>query len=508
MITCAESNGLGGPDAAAAVEACRQRQAGGVLSDPLGFAEFDSTAWRDNDFGATEAETFTKPKPTGGTRVEVVPDFRTSVALQLVAYQADARESPAAYGSWWAVVPLWIRHALVEGMAVVSADVEDYFGTLRTPGIEKALRTLHVNDDGVETTLRAIREVNAIPDRHGATRTGLPVSWDDLFWVVAEAALRPVDDRLSHEPVIARHKRWVDDFFVAVPCGNVDRALHALSTALDSEGLRLNSEKTCVVDSLTSYEQVALSRENRILSSLMLAASAGELSTSQQDAFVRLAEGDRLCTPEHTRLWKRVYVLARRLRSDALIGEAMADLGRYPMAAGPITSYLRSLNWPCGTATEAANRLADVPADSEAILLLRSLHEQEDRLSKAAILALRHVAQTAVQAMHPYAQVLVHACLTRDNNHRYRAACELLNLASDSPSPLARRLAIQTLWPFRGERQQLAEVIRRDSSPTVRGLAMFRLGEMCDAVDAPVRDVQAMDGSRERRVIQLERARH
>ena len=506
MVTYAESNGLSGSDTAAAIEACRQRQANGVLSDPLGFAEFDSTSWRDDNFRATEVETFTKPKPRGGTRVEVVPDFRTSVALQLVAYQAAARESPAAYESWSAVVPLWIRHALVEGMAVISADVENYFGTLQTAGIKKALRALDVNDEGVETTLRAICAVNAIPDGHGSTRTGLPVSRDDLVWFVAEAALRPVDERLSHEEVVAAHRRWVDDFFVAVPRGDEDRALHALSTALDSEGLRLNSEKTCVVDSLTKYEQLALSRENRIASSLMLAASAGELSTSQQEAFVRLAEGDRLPTPEHARLWKRVYALAQRLRSDVLIGEAFGDLDRYPTAIVPITSYLRSLNWPCGTVVEAANRLADVSVDSEAILLLRSLNEQAP-LPTAATLAVRHVAQTAVKTLHPYAQVLAQASLARDHNHHDRARRDLLNLASDSRSPLARRLAIESLWPFPGERALLAELIRRDSSPTVRGLATFTMGDMRGAEDAPLWDI-LLDEGPGRRVTQPKRTIH
>ena len=476
MDTNGNDKSLNGKAVAGAVDVCRQRHCGSVLSDPLGFAEFDGgRAWHRNSIAEpAEAEMFTRPKSGGGTRLEVVPDFGTSIALQLVAERVREQEPQQAYESWWSTVPLWIRHALVEGMTVIVADVDNYFESIPASGITRALACLGLDEANVEIASRAIREVNAVPDRTGATRIGLPVSHDELVWLIADAVLRPVDDRLSAERVVARHVRWVDDFFVAVHADAVDDALASLRAALAVEGLRLNENKTRVLDSLPDYERKAMTYEHRLVTSLAMVASRGELSGSQQLAFRKLVEGERLATPEHARLWKRTYALAQRQRSPALVSAAFEDLGRYPNAAAQISSYLRSLNWPSGTATRAVDWIACAPTDSQAIALLRALLSAAKPLANAALTGLKEVAKSAAGCMHPYTRVLVHACLTLGQRGVDAGAAQLLlPLASSRHSSLARRIAIELLWLVPEHRAALAELVRRDASRTVRGLAML-----------------------------------
>lgn len=459
---------------AVATEACRQKVSANDLADPLAFPEFDIAAWRGRtDALPVEVDTFTRPKQWGGTRVEVVPDFATSVALQLAADRVGG-EPTHPYESRWDTVQLWIRHALVEGLSVIVADVEDYFESLPGLAIERALRRLDLDDGTVEATQRTLREINAVPDLRGTCRSGLPVSQDDLVWLVADAALRPVDESLACERTVARHVRWVDDFFIAAHASHVDQVLHVLAEALDAEGIRLNSRKTRVLASLQDYEQQTMTQQHRLISSLTMASARSSLSETQQRAFDAFAESDRLATPEQARLWKRTYVLGRRLGSYALVPSAIEDLGRYPTATGQIASYLRSLNWPCDTATSVVQALAHARTDSQTIVLLRTLLGTAEPLSATAVAALKALSPSAVGTMHPYAQVLLYACLVfRQRPRDSTAVRPLLSLAREGASPLARRTAIELLWLIPEERRHLAELSREDASQTVGGLAML-----------------------------------
>ena len=469
--------GEGNPNAtrlARAIEICRQRRAACVLSDPLGYADFEtgSVRHRVGTRRLAELDLVTRPKQGGGTRVEVVPDFITSVQFQLIAEQIDEREPPQTYESWWDTVPMWIRHALVEGMSVVVADVDRYFPTVSVLGIERALRRLGLDEESTEIALRLIRETNGAPDANGGTRTGLPVADDELLWLIADVVLRPVDKCLSVDPLVVKHIRWVDDFYVAIDSSDVDRVLITLSEALDTEGFRLNERKTRVLDSLTDFEHQAMSKEHRVVTNLTMVASRGDLSASQQNAFAYLVEGERSLTPEHARLWKRTYALAERIHSPALISDAIDDLGRFPTAERQISSYLRALNWPCGTATAAAKQVARSPTESQAIVLLRALLGASQALETSAVETLREFSESAENRMHPYAAVLLQACLILNQPETVRpiAAQRMLALATDSRSPLARRIAIELLWLLPECRGLLTEAIGRDSSSTVWGL--------------------------------------
>ena len=457
-----------------AVNVCRQRRAASVLSDPLGHAEVEagSVEYRVDTPARTEVDLLTRPKLGGGTRIEVVPDFMTSVHLQLIADGVGEDDLQQAYGSWWETVPMWIRLALVEGLFVVVADVENYFGSIPTSAIERALHLLESDERRIETTLQTIRDINAVAHREGGTRAGLPVTNHKLLWLIADVVLRPVDDHLSGDPFVARHIRWVDDFFLAVDSNDVDRALASLSASLDAEGFRLNERKTRVLDSLVDYERQALTSEHRVVTSLAMVRSQSDLSVSQQRAFTELVERNRSATPEHEQLWKRVYTLAGRLRSPALVQQAFDDLDRYPTADRQIASYLRELNWPCGTAARAAGQVARAPTDSQVIVLLRALLSTPDNLDASTVAALRRVSETEAEPKHPYAMVLLYACLMlRQPKHESLSGAQsLLSLATDSRSALARRIAVELLWLMPENRPRLEEAVSRDPSPTVRGL--------------------------------------
>ena len=148
-------------------------------------------------------------------------------------------------------------------------------------------------------------------------------------------------------------------------------------------------------------------------------------------------------------------------------------MDRYPTAERQISSYLRELNWPCGTATRAAEQVARAPTDSQAIVLLRALLCAPQALENSAVAALREVWESSGHRLHPYAAVLLQACLMlqQPNEECPTVAQRMLALATDSRSPLARRIATELLWLRPGYRGPLAEAISQDTSPTVRGLA-------------------------------------
>ncbi|MCY3837963.1 MAG: hypothetical protein OXH09_04835 [Gammaproteobacteria bacterium] len=150
----------------AAIEVCRKRRAKSLLADLPGYGDLDGKSWLVD--GAmrqpVEVECISRPKSAGGTRLEVVPDFETSVRLQLVAarlmehgldlpHSASAVEAAggqgAGYALWSETIPMWVRHMLVAGLTVVAADVEDYFGSLPASKIAFALRDARLDPTSI-----------------------------------------------------------------------------------------------------------------------------------------------------------------------------------------------------------------------------------------------------------------------------------------------------------------------------------------------------------------------
>ena len=477
------------PDLQAALAECEQRWAKGLFIDPLGFPQFHDTVHTVNAQNAppVEAELVTRPKTGGGTRLEVVPDCVTSLRLQLVArrlrdrvlpstYSVISSQSPGSqqYALWSDTIPLWIRHRLVGGNTVLVADIEDYFGSVPTPLIKTALNCAGLDGATIGGVSDTIQAINSIPDHTGATRRGIPVSQDDLFWYVADLVLRPVDKLLAQHAGIGRHLRWVDDFFIAVESTDaVDHALRVLTAALAPIGLHLNLAKTRVFDSLPQYDHQSLAHQHRTVNSLLLTSERAPLSRSQHRVFAKLTEMDRVQSTEHSRLWKRIYALATRLRSSALVSEAVNDLTLFPTAEAQISSYLEAVHWPSGTFTEAARLLLRrSTTDTQAINLLQALLASPPPVEAQALCALRDLADSSPDNHHPYTLSLANACLVHlVPTEQYAATTRLFSLSTNPTSPRARRLAIQLLWLMPEYRETLAPQIARDPSHAVRSLA-------------------------------------
>ena len=480
-------------EASVAIEVCRQRWARSPLADPLEYAEFDNQSV-DRQLWAShpvEVDFVTRPKQYCGARMEVLPDFGTSVQLQILAQRLSQNKLPLPhsfsaaifsprrmvvqpYDHWWEPISTWIRKGLVEGKAVILADIRNYFAAISMSTIELALRSVHLDEQDIEGTLQTVSEINSTPAQDGTTRSGLPVSHDSLFWIVADLVLRPVDEWLSRNTFILGHVRWVDDFFLVVDPAVTDRVLAELSTALQTKGFRMNDSKTRILTSIEDFERQSLTHEHRIVSSLMMTCANGCLSNSQQDAFGKLVDMDRTQSLEDSRLWKRIYALAARLGSGALATEAINDLRRYPSAEEQISTYLGTLNWPCGTSIQAVEQIGRASIDSQAIRMLQALLLSEMPLGSGTLGALKELSMSSEVTLHPYAMVLLHACLmTGGSVEREAVGRQLLPLVTDSASPMARRAGIQLLWSIPSLRRRLTKLISEDTSRTVRGLAHF-----------------------------------
>ena len=493
MVERRDNRTLGGTktEVLAAIEVCRQRWARSLLADPLAYAEFDDKCAH-RQFAASQpvdVDFVTRPKQCGGTRLEILPDFATSVQLQILAQRLSDGDlslphsfsakifSPKCmvvqpYEHWWEPISTWIRQRLVEGKTVIVADIRNYFSAISMSTIKHALRSVHLDEQDIERTLKTVSDINSTPAPDGTTRPGLPVSHDSLFWLVADLVLRPVDEWLSRNSFILGHVRWVDDFFIAVDPAFTDRVLTEFSTALQKCGFRLNESKTRIFTSITDFERQSLTHEHRIVSSLMMTCAHGHLSKSQLDAFTKLVEMNRAQSLEDSRLWKRIYALAARLGTAALATEAISDLRHFPSAEDQISTYLGTLNWPCGTAIMAINQISRASTDSQAIRLLQALLISDFPVRHDVFRALRDLSTASEATLHPYALVLLHACLVMEKSiEREEIIRQLMPLVQNSPSPMARRAGIELLWSFPSTRRRLTKLISEDISWTVRGLA-------------------------------------
>ena len=478
-------------DIQAALATCRQRWMHGVRMDPLGYPEFDDPSLGSQLHASTpvEVEFTTRAKASGAVRLEVALDCVTSIQLELVAQQlrdrlgdvaarSGSRESNASkpYEQWSETIPTWIRRMLVDGKTIVVADIRDYFPSIRAPLVERALVDAGLCEQDVAWVTDTIRDINAVPDDTGETRSGLPVAEDDLFWQIADLILQPVDRLLTRNDAVAGHFRWVDDFYIAVEQDMVRQVLGCLSTAVEAMGLKLNEGKTRVIDDIAAFDRDSLTAEHRIVTSLMMTSSSrSPLSRSQTDAFTRLTERDRVPTPDDARLWKRVYALATRIRSPSLARSAIDDLTLFPTVTAQVSSYLSTIGWPSASATDAARQLAHRGiADTQAISLVQGFLDTQAAVQGEPFYALAGIAMAPPSSLHPYALALVNTCLvTWSEDHLALVRPGLWALAANDRSPMARRVAIQLLWREHDNRAKLAERIARDPSYAVRDLAFL-----------------------------------
>jgi hypothetical protein len=476
---------------------CRARRQRWLISDPLDYAELERMEGppfqRDNAPRAVEVDFLTRPKQSGGTRLEVFPDIFTSTYLQAVADRLGNRDlglrnslSAHLYGLrlkhanpyevWSRDVPNWIRSQLSTGRVVVVADLRDYFGSVSRVQIAEALARARLENGIREEALYLVDAINGVPGPDGVPRSGIPVAPEDFFWLVADLVLEPLDLAIEAAPGTLAYARWVDDLFVATDVPMVERVLAELHTVANGHGFRLNEHKTHVLDSITDFERNRLQREHDLLTDLFLTVSVGAMSFQQQDDLGQLIGSLGAVSVEERRLWKRIYGLARRLRSPLLLDRALGDLAQMQGAEFQILSYLAALGWPRGTAATALQTLSHSETDARSLGALRALLGSswpgEPNLGQV----LRKLLYGPAISAHPFTPVLAFACLLKAGRQGTDVDADANQLMLRLPgltSATARRVALEMLWLKPRLRAKLRAHLDNDPSPTVRGLRYF-----------------------------------
>ncbi len=307
-----------------------------LITDPLNYPEYQMLDLAEiGDTSEVEVEFLTRPKQSGGVRLEILPNIATSAYLQAVVNRLSdldldldlpnslsaqlfglqlTQENP--YDIWSVDMPAWIRAELENGRTVVIADIRDYFGSVADLQIKAALRRVGLEHRIIDDVLLLLNKLNALPGPKGSERSGIPIAPDEFFWLISDLVLGPVDAEVRKCPAILAHMRWVDDYFLSTNSGMEYRAVEQLISALAQHGYSINADKTRIFSSVEQFEQATLAREHRIITDLFRISAGGVISTLQHNRFAELVHRPPGKSAEELRLWKRLYALARRLRSS------------------------------------------------------------------------------------------------------------------------------------------------------------------------------------------------
>lgn len=480
----------------AAWSTCQAERERWLISDPLRYAEFELTGVPPTvsqaEPHAVEVESLTKPKQSGGVRLEVFLDVRSATFLQAVANRLGEgdlglehslsaplfglrlkQENP--YELWSASVLTWIRRELSFGRAVVMVDLVDYFGSVKPTQIELALRAAGLGGELLEHTRRMLEAISLAPDLSGQIRSGLPISPEELYWLVADLVLAPIDAAIEGAPSIRSHARWVDDFLLAVEPRHIDAGVQEMETVLEDHGFRLNRAKTRVFGSREEFDREFLTKDHEILSELFVAQATGRLTDLQKEAFADVVERQEGSGPQAARLVKRMYGLARVIDWPLLVPRARLDLERFPTTELQILSYLGQFGWPEGTEGVVLDSITSPRTDSRALSGLRAVLDSASPIGVDLRHKLRNLVHDGSQRAHPFAVALAFACLAGEArpDTLLTDGRALMKRAPDLRSATARRVAFELFCLVPQLRKTVRERIGQDPSPTVRGLDAF-----------------------------------
>jgi hypothetical protein len=227
-----------------------------------------------------------------------------------------------------------------------------------------------------------------------------------------------------------------------------------------------------VYTNIGEFERASLSREHRIVTDLFMTTQNGAASGLHQRRLEELVFQTGDGSMEDTRLWKRLYALARRLQSPLLLRRALLDLDRLPGAELPILAYLGALGWRGVTKEAIAERYSGGAVDTLSLGLLRSLLGSLGSAPSWAQPLLRQVLEPSENHVHPFCTVLAFACLSQILPPRELASYARLFLHSlpALQSAMARRVGVELLWQMPDLRRDLTKLVDEDRSASVRSL--------------------------------------
>lgn len=475
----------------AAWSMCQATRRRWLIADPLDYSEFELHGlppWPSALSAQVEVDFQTRAKQSGGLRQEVFPDVSTSTYLQAIANSLSERDlelrsslsapqfglrhkQDNPYDVWSSSVPTWIRSELAVGRTVVVADIRDYFGSVTKEQIRTALTNAGLRNSELKQTLSLIEQINAVPDSHGHTRSGIPVVPEEFFWLLADLVLRPLDLEVESATVTAAYSRWVDDLFLSIDPHAVENAIRTLTTAAAKCGFHLNESKTRVLTSQEQFEEYSLYAEHQLLNDLFIMEMVEPLPPKQQESLEKIVNGRRLTSPEERRLLKRIYGLARQSKSPLLLDRAIDDLNSMSGAEVQILTYLGTHGWPNETALKAVSGISASASDTQNLGTLRALLAYPVA-TETIFPSLLPIICDAESTLHPFCSILAFACLVQDEVlvGSREIGQRLLARLPHIPSATARRVGIELLWLQPTLRQTLRKYVEQDPSPTVKGL--------------------------------------
>ena len=470
--------------------ACRSAREGQLFSDPLLHAEFeiaDVPPGSDLTPERVEVDVCTRPKQSGGVRIELLPDAHTATLLQAVAdrLRQDTSASGSApqaphgvrlaanqYEEWSSDVRTWIRKELAAGRIVVYADIQNFFPSISPPAIAGVLERSGL-DPHIEGLTSGVLDRLRKLGRSATPGAGLPVCPGDFFWLVADRVLVNVDTALDQASNVLGHTRWSDDFLLSARPGTQRAALRRLAMCASDNGFRLNARKTRVFSSWRDYQTRSLAAEHESVNDLIAVHRNGGSKSEVEVLLAALNSLEAADREGAARLLKRAYNLATLARTPALVGRAEADLERYPVVERSLFRYLAALGWPKPGRTLLLRAVSGPSHDTLALSALSAL--LNDCASPQIVPEVKPDlldASFGSSLCHPLARVAAQACLARmsPGGERARLAEDFLDRVPALESASARRAALALTWLVPRLRDRVTKLVREDDSIVVRDL--------------------------------------
>ena len=473
--------------------ACRSAWERQLFSDPLLHAEFeiaDVPPGTDVTPERVEVEVRTRPKQSGGVRIELFPDAHTATLLQAVTHRLQrpkatttmsVSEDPHSgglavanpYEAWCSAIRTWTRKELASGQVVICADVQNFFPSIPAPAIARVLGRGGLDPDIKELTINLLDRLRTLGGCSPLHRAGLPVCPGEFFWLVADRVLLNIDAALERAPDVVGHTRWTDDFLLSARPGAERAALHRLDMCARHNGFQLNGHKTRMFSSWQDYQARNLVSEHECVNDLIAVYRNGNFGSPTDVLLAALNSLESVGRREGARLLGRIYDFATLAKIPTLVRRAEADIEHYPVVERSLFRYLATLGWPDPSRALLLRAIGGPAHDTLALSALSALLNDSASLQRAPeVKRALFDASFGSSPCHPLARVAAQACLAQMSpaGERARLADDFLDRVPALQSASARRAALALAWLIPTLRGRIAKLVHDDDSIVVRDL--------------------------------------